>query len=85
MILAKIMVLFRRLAPDGLVNYTRKGVVFKADAGWTPAAGGGKSKETTHFRNPGCPKYILDTDWVGLQASPLERCAKLWPEKLKFW
>jgi multifunctional beta-oxidation protein len=43
-----------------------KGVVFKADASFTPGAVGAKMQQISDFTNPDYPQSIMDTDWVGL-------------------
>ena len=43
-----------------------QGVVFKADANFTPGAVAAKIKEIGDFTNPTYPQSIMDTDWTGL-------------------
>jgi multifunctional beta-oxidation protein len=54
----------------GFVSKLRRertqGVVFKADASFTPGAVAAKIEEISNFTNPVYPSSIMDTDWVGL-------------------
>ena len=61
-----------------------KGVVFKADANFTPGAVSAKMKEICDFSSPTYPQSIMDTDWTGLleQAKSLE--SKAFGPNLRF-